>query len=539
MGDDLLVRRKWKRLSAIGTAFIMVMLITAGCTSNNGNTPETVIDATPKPVSTDNSFTISMPYHSTYMSKHPDIDDDPYVKKLEELTNTKLKYKVLPEPFKKSMDLMFASGDLPNVVAKSVGFGSGNGLAVQQALEAGEFLPLDELIDKYGPDLKKFIPKGAWEKETYNGKIYGIPQFITIAERSSTYIRMDLLEKTGLPVPKTVDDMVEVLRAFKKLGVPQPYLGRQNFEQMDTFFGAFDVQPNHWALDTTGNPVPKFFNVENMQRALQTYKTLYDEELMSKEFLTQTKVQYQNTINTGKAGVFQANANNFIPLQTGLAKNVPEARLAIIPAPVGPDGKGGYGLIDEVTRSFAITKKTKNPEVIIQFFNWMLSDEAEKFFTYGLEGIDHTVENGVIKYDPKTDDQIRAESFRAWLWNIQDNTYPKLLLEATPEGRKLIDDFKNIVAKEGRETFRFNPPLTSLDSKPTLNMNGGIPPLVLEAMSKMVIGEKAISDWPTIVTQWKKQGGDAALAEAAEAYKNKAYWPLRMESAPVPKFMEK
>jgi putative aldouronate transport system substrate-binding protein len=273
-----------------------------------------------------------------------------------------------------------------------------------------------------------------------------------------------------------------------------------------------------------------------MQKALQTYKTIYDEGLMSKEFLTQTKVQYQNTINTGKAGMFQASANNLIPLQNGLKKNVPDAKLDIIPSPVGPDGLGGYGLIDEVTRAFVITKKTKNPEVIIKFFNWMLTDEAAKFFTYGLEGVDHTVENGVIKYDPKTDEQIRAESFRGWMWNIQDNTYPKLILEATPEGRKLIQDFKGIVAKEGRETIRFNPPLTTLDSKPTLNMNAGIPPLVLEAMSKMVVGERPISDWPKVVTQWKQQGGDQGLAEAAAAYKNNAYWPLRMKSAPIPVF---
>lgn len=527
----MILNKKFMKTLTISVVSLTSIVTTAGCGSPSTGAGESK-------AAVDNSFSISMPYNATYLSKNPDIDNDPYVKKLEELTNTKIKFKVLQDPFSKSMDVMFASGDLPNVIATGGGFGSSNGIALQQALQAGMFMPLNDLIDKYGPELKKFIPKEAWERETYNGKIYGIPQFITVAERSSTYIRMDLLEKTGLPVPKTVDEMVNVLRAFKKLGVAQPYVGRQNFEQMDTFFGAFDVLPNQWTVDTAGNPVPKFFNTANMQQALQTYRTLYEEGLMSKEFLTQTKVQYQNVINTGKAGMFQANANNFIPLQTGLSKNVPEAKLALIPSPIGPDGSGGYSLIDEVTRAFMITKNTKNPEVIVKFLNWMLTDEATKFFTYGLEGKDHTVENGVIKYDPKTDEQIRSESFRAWLWMIQDNTYNKLLLEASPLGKQLIDDFKNIVAKEGRENIRWNPPLTSLDAKPTLNLNAGIPPMVLEAMSKTVVGEKPVSDWPKVVAQWKQQGGDQALTEAADAYKNKAYYPLRIKVNPIPAVKE-
>ncbi|MNW21801.1 hypothetical protein D3C71_2229190 [compost metagenome] len=53
-------------------------------------------------------------------------------------------------------------------------------------------------------------------------------------------------------------------------------------------------------------------------------------------------------------------------------------------------------------------------------------------------------------------------------------------------------------------------------------------------MSKIVVGEKPVSDWPKVITQWKQQGGDQGLAEAANAYKSKAYHPLRMKVNPIP-----
>src|SRR5690606_28793523 len=152
-----------------------------------------------------------------------------------------------------------------------------------------------------------------------------------------------------------------------------PYGGRAEFKYSDTFFGSYDVLPyqSMWELNEEGNPVPKFFDSENMQAALQTYKTMYDEGLLHKEFLTIDSTQYKNEAINGNIGMWVMNANELLQWEQQLKENVPGAEIALVPSPIGPDGKGGYYLYGDVTRAYAINKDAKNPEKIIQFFDWM------------------------------------------------------------------------------------------------------------------------------------------------------------------------
>ena len=154
-----------------------------------------------------------------HVENSPNINEDPYVKKIEEFTNTDIDIQLLPHnDYKTKMDLMFASGDIPDVV-QGMGKFTNSGQSLVQAVEAGVFLPLDDLIDEYGPNLKKFIPKEVWETQRFtDGKIYAIPQILSNPSRRATFVRKDLLEKAGLEVPKTVEETLEVLRAFKEIG---------------------------------------------------------------------------------------------------------------------------------------------------------------------------------------------------------------------------------------------------------------------------------------------------------------------------------
>lgn len=141
------------------------------------------------------------------------INEEKWLKKMEELANVDLTLKPMPhKEFDQKMAQMFATNDIPDVVQGYTLTGKDMGGSV----EAGIFMPLDEL-QKHAPNLMKKIPKEAWEGVKYNGKIYAIPDVLNHTSRRGTYIRMDLLKKTGLPVPKTVDEYITVSCAFKKL----------------------------------------------------------------------------------------------------------------------------------------------------------------------------------------------------------------------------------------------------------------------------------------------------------------------------------
>jgi putative aldouronate transport system substrate-binding protein len=503
--------RKWVQVSA--SALVILSLIT-GCAKTPGSTGTNAVAEKTK-------FSLVMQSKNiSYVEKSPNINEDKWVKKLGELTHTELSITtMMTKDREQKMLQMFATNDLPDVVQTDGGV---HGKEMAGSVAAGVFLPLDDLLNKYGQNLLKKIPKEAWERMKYNGNIYGIPEYLSNPSRRATVIRKDLLDKTGLPVPKTVDEYLKVMRAFKQLGVENPYMARENFKYADTFFGAYDVFPYSSMFEKQGDQiVPKFMNADNMQKALTLYKTMFDEGLINKEFATINPTSFRNTILSGKAGIWSMNANELLQWQAELLPSFPNSRLEIIPSPQGPDGKGGHYLYSDVVRVYLINKATKSPEKIIQFFDWMLSDEAEKFFTYGIEGENYTVQNGKIDYkiptDPrKLDEEVYRQSF---LWMVQDTTYNKNLLGLTEEGKKLISVFDNMLTKEGRDGIEFLPRLNALVKNPDIAPGSDTaPPVVLSHMVKMVYGKEPITDWPKVIEEWKSKGGNAVIQEATEKF---------------------
>ncbi|TDF96574.1 extracellular solute-binding protein [Paenibacillus piri] len=469
-------------------------------------------------------FSISMRTLAfNHVEKSPNINEDKWVKLLEQKTNTDLDIVLVPhKEFEQKMAQMFATNDIPDVVQ---GSGGVSGKEMAGSVQAGVFMPLDDLLQKYGPNLLKKIPKEAWAKETYQGKIYAIPEFLSNPSRRATAIRKDLLDKAGLPIPKTVDEYLNVMRKFKEMGVENPYQGRENFKYADTFFGAYDAFPYLSMMMQQGDQiVPKFFNTDNMTKALQTYKTMFDEGLINKEFATINPTVYKNSILAGKAGIWSMNANEALQWEQQMKANVPTAKIELIPSPVGPDGKGGYYLYNSVTRAWFINKNAKNPEAIIKFYDWMLSDEAEQFFTFGVEGENYTMDNGKINYKTPTDPAgIDEERYRqAFLWMVQDTTYNKGTLSLTEEGKQLIGTYDNMLAKEGRDGIQFEPRLDGYVKNPDIAPESDYgAPLILQHMVKMVYGKEPISDWPKVIEEWKAKGGNDVVKEATEKFNKK------------------
>lgn len=487
----------------------------------SGNQPD---DTAKDPV----KFSISMrTLNVAYVQNHPDINKDKYVLELEKMTNTDLDIRLIPHnEYQEKMIQMFATNDIPDVVQGSGGI---SGPELAGAVENGVFLPLNDLLEEHGKDLLEFIPEAAWKRMTDSrtGNIYGIPEVLSNPSRRATWIRTDLLEKVNKPIPTTVEETLDVLRAFKEIGVEHPYAGRQNFKYADTFFGAYDVfgYLNQFKLFPDGQVKPSFFDVENMKKAIETYRTMHQEGLMSQEFATIESTDFRSLITSGKAGMWSMNANELPIWGAQLMENAPGATVALIPSPVGPDGGGGYAHYNPVTRSFYINANAKDKAAdIVKFFNWMVSEEAELFFSYGIEGEDYTVVNGEPVFEMPTDvegtDKMRYLNY--WLWMIQDTTYNKRIGSLTDLGQQMIDTFDNILANEGRRGIEFDPRLESLVKYPDLNPKSDeMPPLILEHVLRMVYDKEPIDNYEAVLEEYLSKGGSEIIKEATERYNSK------------------
>jgi putative aldouronate transport system substrate-binding protein len=496
----------------------------AGCSSSNGaDTASSTAPSNSSPAkSAPTKFSISYPTTATtgYHTR-VDINNDKWVKKLEELTNTDLELKIIEES---KMGVMFASNSLPDVVGS---FGTATSKAMSGSVEAGLFQPLDDLLKKNAPNLMKLVSKEAWEAVSYNGKIYGIPNWLDNPSRRATFIRTDLLEKAGLQPPKTIDEFLNVLRKFKEMGVKHPYAARENLKYADLVFGAYDVLPYKEQMEVVnGQVVPKFFDVENMTKALTTMKTMYDEGLISKEFATTSSTDWLKNVRSGDAGIWSSNLVSLQDFRTNIPNVVKDAKVDVIASPKGPEGKGGYLMYLPVTSAHYINKNVK-PETaaaIVKYFDWMNTDEAYKFFTFGIEGDTYTIENGKIKYkEPTNKEEQEEQDHRGTLHSSHESTVNRLKMQTDPNGPYILNAFDTILAKEGLNGIGFAPDLTALSKYPDAASpaSDAAPKLIMDHIIKMIYGKEPISDWPKVIEEYKSKGGNDIIKEATERYNNK------------------
>ncbi|TVY06934.1 extracellular solute-binding protein [Paenibacillus cremeus] len=510
-----------KRLALTAAAGVVLIGSIAGCNTRN-QAPDDVMSANPKsgkPPATKFSIAYMTTTNTGYFSRIPDLSKDKWITKLGEKTNTELKVRVIEES---KMPIMFAGNDIPDVVGSN---GTPTSKTMSGSVEAGMFLPLDDALKQYAPKLLSMIPKEAWDAVSYNGKIYAIPTYLSNKSRRATFIRTDLLQKAGLQPPRTIEEMLEVLRAFKRMGIEHPYQMRENLKYADLILGAYDVLPYRDQFEVVnGQVVPKFFDVENIEKALQVYKTMVEEGLIAKDFATISSTDYYKFIRSGKAGMWSSNATALVDFRTSIQQVEPKATVDIIASPTGPESKGGYFYYTPVVNAFYINKNVKPDAIpgILHFFDWMATEDAEKFFTFGIEGDNYTVENGKINYKiPQTKEEIEEEGWRSgMLWGAHDGTATRMRLELDQNGRDTLKALDTVLLKEGLPGIGFNPDLTAFAKYPDIAPQGqdGIPKLILDHMIKMIYGKEPISEWPAVIEEYKAKGGKELLEEANERY---------------------
>ena len=214
--------------------------VTSDNTPNNTTQETTNAETKEEPL----GFSIAMSNSGNeYIIKTADISKEKWINAFNDKFNTKMTVKLLDvTKISQDIQLMFASGEIPDLLLSNISL---TAQPIVGALQADVFMPLDELIEKNKNDIgniNSLIPAGAWDLCKYNGKTYAIPSiYLSISTRRATFIRRDLMDKYNLQTPKTIDEYIVVLKAFKQNGVKYPYAGREDFSYTDAFFGAYGV----------------------------------------------------------------------------------------------------------------------------------------------------------------------------------------------------------------------------------------------------------------------------------------------------------
>ena len=314
-------------------------------------------------------------------------------------------------PAKEKRQISLASGDLPDLYLLIPWVDQFSQTELLKLSTQGVIQPLNQLIDQYGPNIKKaFADVPAYKRMATapDGKIYGMPQWVDCFHctyPSKLWINSAWLKKLGLKPPTTTDEFRDVLNAFKTKDPngngkadEVPLSGDTGDTIIPYLMNAFIDTPNGNFTPAT-NPTLILnhgkadiqANKDGWREGLRYIKSLYDDGLIDSSVFTQNADALLKLGDTA-GGVILGSATVMHPniFVTQGQKDGRDKQYDALPPLTGPEGKSytTYTSPSVPGATFVLTTKASQTEQIqaIKMLNYIFSEEGELNGMFGLEG---------------------------------------------------------------------------------------------------------------------------------------------------------
>lgn len=394
---------------------------------------------------------------------------------------------------------------------------------------------------------KRLYPDGAnWSPVWRGDKLYGIPfQWGGSSNVDMIgWIRKDWLDKVGLSIPETLEDLENVLRTWKEEGICDYGLNASDLmtwnHSLDPIFAAFGHIPTYWRDFGDGTLV--YDSLEPaVKETLILLREWYEAGFLHPDFYTYEAwdaVQLMTEEKTGVTFCPHFAAGDMVDLEQAIEG----AEIVTFPVPEGPGGRHRQGRRN--VGNAVVYRKGLDPKKIeasINELNWQMElhvNGPEQYEAYGdglfLEGYDwEWTEDCELK--PGEYDTNGLNRSIGWNFDylsypavIRDGNAPKLKwLEEDPSDlnkvqRMIIDNPKTIrnleVYQEVWETRDMNI-YNDWYGVPTDRMVRLAPELPdeMETFMEIVTGTLDADAFDDFVEEWRAAGGDQ-VAEDVNAW---------------------
>ncbi len=384
-------------------------------------------------------------------------------KAIEAATNVKLNWQLISTQVKdEQFNLIMASGNLPDVMAfyeGQSGFASVNKFGSE-----GAFLPLEDLIVKYAPNLKKALLDDPKVKEAItaaDGHIYYIPMLSALNAARGWFIRYDWLDKVGKKVPTTTDELYDVLVAFRdedpngnglKDEIPLVFRRRGDdaFYNLGALAYAFDADPSWVVRDGKVSFGPAESQYKDY---LEYIAKLYSEKLIDQEVLTRAGNPRNDLLGKNIAGGLHDWFASTASLNDTLPTEIPGFNLRHMAPPIGTVKQPFTRIQMSKVRGdggWSISHSNPNPEATIKMMDYIFSPEGSKLVNFGVEGDTYNMVNG----NPVYTEKITNNPERGFHESLVTNGLEwKIGLQQDIEYEK---QFANAIATEARIDYMDN-----------------------------------------------------------------------------------
>lgn len=469
----------------ICTSIMLVLFIlVTGCSKNNQETaPSGATSPTASSAATDEkpkevTLTYLQNWNGSGSVAPADPINNPVAKALKEKTGVTLETEYATSSESEKLNLLFASGN-ENVCLINTAFWGGQDPTTQtlkKAAKEGQLLPLDDLIDKYGPNLKAALTEGVakdfreydLEDPAFNGKHYIIPWQTAKAEEDvtnwgySVFARKDILDalKVNPSDIKSSDDIYELLKKIKHGGFKdingQPVIPAGSWANgwpLDLLYNSYR-EVNFTGYSKVDGKYTATINSPWLDKQVLFMRKLVSERLLDPEAFRQNDTIAKEKLVTGRIAVLPSNYPSTRDLfKTTLYASHPEMEYV----PIGPikDAKGDYVMPNQLqlkgragTPALALSSSCKDPVAAIKFLDYINSDEGRLLVYYGIEGTHYTMVDGKPRFKKEWLDKykenvqnLRNEGIRSvYTWFITLDSRMSKFGEMDPGGSEIKDE---------------------------------------------------------------------------------------------------
>jgi putative aldouronate transport system substrate-binding protein len=392
-------------------------------------------------------------------------------------------------------------------------------------MDQGAFLDLTPYVT--GDAVKEFpniatFPEVVWNNVMFKGKIYGVPKPIQLNGNTPFY-RGDWAQKLNIQTPKNADEVHNLLVSFSKNdpdgnGQGDTWgMGQFGDWSNQLIFPMFGV-PYNWRLNDDGTMVYQIETPEYKQ-AIEFLRKLWDDGGFHPDSASMNFTQAQEAFIGGKTGLHMEGFGSFFG-RTGLESRVktttPTADLVGL---LQPGHDGGKGVTYNTIGSFGITAipvtvgnddaKIKELLHILDYLASPFGTEEQFFLANGLEGVHHTMEDGV----PILTEQGRAD--------IGDLVYtmgplPYFFYPGVPEHAEEAQRLATQAMQQG-----INDPTWGLYSAANVAKGSELNQLVRDRTGSLVTGREPLTGLDDFIAQWRSRGGDEIRREYEQAVKER------------------
>ncbi|MFB6550424.1 extracellular solute-binding protein [Streptomyces sp. NPDC056405] len=474
---------------------------------------------------------------------YPPKDDWLFWKELTKRTGVTFETTDVPySDYEKKRSLLIGAGDAPLLLPKTY--------PGQETpfVSSGSVLAVSEYVELM-PNFRDKVRRWKLEPEVdslrqSDGRYYLLPGLHErVKSGYSLALRTDVLDRLGLSLPTTLDQVADVFRAIRS-----EYPGRYPFsdrwnqpEPAGALLGyvgqAHGVRAGWSYLNTSWDAEDEKFvftgATGGYRRMIEYLRKLVDEKLVDPEGFTQSDDDAVKKLLSERSFAISANPQELVQnYRYNLQRQVEGATIEMIPAPLGPAGPvvlGGSRLENGMMISGDALKRD-DFVALMQFVDWLwYSDEGQEFTKWGVEGVTYTASAGryrvadgisLMGSDPDAPKDLQKDyGFYNGVFSY-GGSWELVSSSFGPDEKKFQD------AMSQREELPVDPahPLQSVEQEQATLWETPLKDHVRQNTLQFILGKRPLSEWDAYVTELKAKNMDRLTD-----LHNKAYDRFRKE----------